>query len=114
MNQIKKKLIIDGDTYIIKKSQKPEKKYSITFLNTTGRYKTIYFGDSKYGDFLQTKNKKQLKHYDSRHRIHEDWHNPHTSGFWAKYILWNEHATTIDEAIRQISNSFNINIINLI
>lgn len=102
--------------FVLEKSKNKNKKYSVKFLNTTGRIKTINFGQKDYEDFLQHKDLKRLEKYILRHKDNgEDWNNPRKSaGFWSKHLLWNPNAYTIDEAIRQIEYSFDIDIINRI
>jgi hypothetical protein len=102
--------------FVLEKSKNPKKKYSVKYLNHTGRIKTINFGQAGASDFLQHGSLDRLDRYVKRHRnMGEDWTNPKKgAGFWAKHLLWNPNARTINEAIRQIENSFDIQIINKI
>ena len=100
--------------FILQKSKNPKKKFSVKFLNDSGRIKTINFGQAGASDFLHHGNLDRLRSYVNRHKnMGEDWYNPKKgAGFWSKHLLWNPNAYTISEAIRQIENSFNIKIIN--
>jgi|LakMenEpi03Aug12_release.lakeMendotaPanAssembly.Ray.scaffolds.fasta_scaffold243964_2 hypothetical protein len=102
-----------NDIFILEKSKNPKKKYSVRFLNDTGRQKTINFGQKGYTDFLLSGDMNKLKAYTARHsKMGENWTNPKSgAGFWAKNILWNPYANTLDEAIRQVENSFDIKIV---
>jgi len=103
-----------NDIFILEKSKNPKKKYSISFINPdTKREKTINFGQAGASDFLQHGDLDRLKRYVKRHKkLNEDWTNPTKgAGFWSKHMLWNPNANTIEEAIRQIENSFDIKII---
>ncbi len=98
--------------FVLEKSKNPKKKFAVKFINTTGRTKTINFGQAGASDFLQHGDLGRLRRYVQRHRnMGEDWNNPKKgAGFWAKHLLWNPNANTLDEAIRQIENSFDIKI----
>ena len=105
---------MDNSVYILQYSYKPDKKYMVTIFNLkTQKTKTIHFGAKNYEDFTIHKDLHRLQLYDLRHKKREDWNNPMTAGFWSKWLLWNQHADTIDKAIRQIQNTFNIKIIDL-
>ena len=81
--------------FILKKSDKPNKKFMVIHEN-----KKIYFGDSKYQDYTQHNDDKRKSMYILRHKKNEDWNDKNTSGFWARWILWEKK--TIDEAIKDL------------
>jgi hypothetical protein len=110
---MKSLIYLNKDYYLLNKSTNPKKKYSITFLNDTGKIKTLNFGSTPYDDFLTHHDLSRVERYDKRHQKRENWSDPHTRGFWSKWLLWSSRADTLDEAIRQIENSFNIKIIKL-
>lgn len=101
------------DIFILEKSKNPKKKYSVRFISEKGRPKTINFGQKGYSDYLQHGDIDRLNSYVRRHsRMGEDWGNPKKgAGFWAKNLLWNPYAPTLDDAIAQIENSFDIKIV---
>lgn len=106
-------MYLNKDYYLLNISKDPKKKYSVTFLNNTGRVKTLNFGASNYEDWLTHHDYSRVEKYDKRHQKRENWADPHTRGFWSKWLLWSPTADTLDEAIRQIENSFSIKIIKL-
>lgn len=103
-----------NEIFILQKSDNPKKKYSVKFISDKNRIKTINFGQQGYSDFLIHGDLDRLNRYVKRHsKMGENWHDPKSgAGFWSRWLLWNPNAYTINEAIRQIENSFNIKIIN--
>lgn len=98
-------------SYILRKSNKVGKKFMIIMGDTMKHH----FGQSGAKDFtLHDKNirDKRKEAYLSRHRKREDWTKSgiHSSGFWAKNLLWNK--PTIEESIKDIEKRFNIKIID--
>mgnify|MGYP003681829816 CR=1 FL=1 len=53
-----------------------------------------------------------LKNSTRKHKKNEDWTKSglHSSGFWARWILWN--LPTISESIKDVEKRFKIKIIN--
>jgi hypothetical protein len=96
------------DTFFLKKSDNPKKKYVIIMPDGMKHY----FGQAGAKDYtLHDKDIRDArkKAYISRHR-NEDWtkSNIHSSAFWAKHLLWNK--PTIKESIKDVENKFNIKI----
>tara|TARA_R110000765_G_scaffold421566_1_gene527819 strand:- start:1901 stop:2242 length:342 start_codon:yes stop_codon:yes gene_type:complete len=99
--------------YILKKSNKKNKKFMIIMDDNM----IHHFGDSRYKDYtIYSKElipddayKKKLA-YIARHKKNEDWTKTgiHTSGFWSRWVLWNE--PTILNSIKDIEKRFNIKI----
>ena len=52
--------------------------------------KTIHFGADGYDDYTTHKDPKRKAQYIARHKNNEDWNNPETAGFWARWLLWNK------------------------
>lgn len=92
---------------VLTKARAKNKKYSI-IINTTNGPRRINFGDDRYEDFTQHKDPERKKRYILRHEKNEDWNDPTTAGFFAKWVLWNK--PTIEESIKDIKKRFNINI----
>ena len=88
---------------ILQKSNKPDKKYMV-FIDG----KTIHFGAAGYEDFTTHKNHDRKNRYIMRHNKNENWENPISPGFWARWLLWNK--PTIIESIADIEKHFNLNI----
>tara|TARA_R110000765_G_scaffold48844_2_gene99544 strand:+ start:252 stop:572 length:321 start_codon:yes stop_codon:yes gene_type:complete len=103
-------------SYILKKSTRKDKKFMILMEDMNH-----HFGQKKFKDFTiyskelnqEDAYKKKLS-YISRHKKNEDWNKSglHSSGFWARWILWNQ--PTIAESIKDIEKRFKIKIINKI
>ena len=99
------------DKYYLYKSDKPNKKFMIKFINPkTDREKTIYFGQAGASDFTIHKDEERKQRYIRRHRgMGEKWDDPTTPGFYALHILWNK--PTISQSIKDTNNRFGIKII---
>ena len=90
---------------VLKRSNKPDKKYMVKVDN-----KTIHFGSKGMSDFTKNKDPERKNRYISRHKKRENWTKSgiKTAGFWSKHILWNK--PTIRESIKNTENRFNIKI----
>ena len=90
---------------IIKPSEKPGKKFTAIIDNK----KSVNFGDKKYEDFTMHKDNERKNRYINRHKKNEQWDNPHTPGFYSRWITWEK--PTIKEAVANVNNKFkNLNI----
>ena len=51
-----------------------------------------HFGQVGYEDYTTHNDEKRKDSYISRMSANQDWYKKdiHTSGFWAKHILWNK------------------------
>ena len=72
-------------TAVLSKSDRAAKKYMVRLNN-----KTIHFGASGYDDYTTHKDPQRKARYLARHRNNEDWNDPETAGFWARWLLWNK------------------------
>jgi hypothetical protein len=83
------------------RSNRKNKKWKIT-----GDFGTVHFGDSRYEDFTQHRDKERRRRYLERHRAREDWTETgiDTPGFWSRWLLWNK--PTIEESYNHIINKF--------
>ena len=81
-------------TAILAKSSRPGKKFEVRIGG-----KTIHFGATGYEDYTTHKDPVRKASYLSRHR-NENWNDPETAGFWARWILWNKK--TISASIRDL------------
>jgi hypothetical protein len=91
---------------VLSKSSRKDKKFQVRIDGE----KTIHFGATGYSDFTLHKDKKRRDRYDNRHRAREDWTDPLTAGFWAKWILWNKPTLlgSIRDTNRRFSNKLHI------
>lgn len=96
--------------FILSKSDKPQKKYKITFINpTTNRQNTLYFGASGYEDFTTSIDESRKSRYLKRHAKRENWDDLTTSGAWSKSLLWNQ--PSLRQSIRDTEKRFKIKIV---
>lgn len=99
------------------KSDNKNKKYKvILYDNNNKKIKTIHFGASGHGDYIYYNQTKGLKfanekkgQYIARHRKRENWNDPKTAGFWARWILWNK--PTLNGSKNDIKKNKNISFI---
>ena len=97
------------DTYTLSRSNKPEKKFMVSFTNPkTGRNKTIHFGSAGMDDYTISKDPEQKKRYITRHSARENWNDLSTAGAWSKAILWSQ--PTIRSSIKDMEKKFKIKI----
>lgn len=89
----------------IKKSNRKNKKYTISIDN-----KTLHIGDSRYQDYTQHKNSDRKNRYIIRHKKRENWTKSgiKTRGFWSRWLLWNKKS--IRSSINDIKKRFNVSI----
>ena len=81
----------------------PIKKYKATLLDDEGKEHTVRFGSRGYQDFTMHREEARKALYLGRHGAREDWTDPLTAGFWARWLLWNKK--TIRESLRDIQAS---------
>lgn len=97
-------------TFFLSKSKRPEKKYSIEFINpTTQRLNTIHFGAKNYNDYTMTNDDKRKELYLNRHSKREDWNNHNSAGFFSRWLLWNK--PTLKQSIIDTNKKFGIKIV---
>ena len=85
---------------IIRPTRKPGKKLEAVIDGKT----TVAFGSKPYSDMLQHKDEARKKLYINRHAKNEDWTDPLTAGFWARWILWNK--PTLLDSIEDVNKRF--------
>lgn len=95
------------ETFVIEPSSRKGKKWMVTFYNQ-GRKGTVHFGASGYEDFTTHKDEERKMNYLKRHKANQDWNDPHTAGFWARWALWNK--PTLSESLRDIEQRYGIDI----
>ncbi len=76
------------------KSKAKNKKFSV-YVMKNGKKTLINFGDSRYEDFTQHKDKKRRENYLKRAKGIKDkngnltWKDKNTSNYWSVHYLWN-------------------------
>lgn len=91
----------------ITESPKAEKKLVATFLNDTGRKKTVHFGAKGMDDYTISKSKEQRERYLKRHSNNENWNDPMTAGALSRWILWGD-STSRATNISSYKRKFNL------
>jgi hypothetical protein len=72
----------------VKKSGRPDKKYTAVLSYTDGKTKKVNFGAKGYEDFTIHKDPERKERYLARHK--NDSTSIETAGFWARDLLWNK------------------------
>ena len=87
---------------IIKRSNKPDKKFDVVLDNT----KTISLGFKSMSDFTLHKDPERKARYIARHKSNEDWAKSgiKTAGFYAKHVLWNK--PTLQGSINHLNHRY--------
>ena len=94
---------------ILTKSTNPTKKWMVTLYNNNKKLKTVHFGATGSLDFSSGKRTEQdRENYIKRHSVNENWEDPFTSGYWARWLLWNKKS--IPASIKDIEHRFHIKI----
>ena len=88
-----------------KDSTRKDKKYMVK-LEDGGKIKTIHFGAKGYQDFTEHNQEERKERYIHRHQPRENWFDPMTAGFWARWILWNK--PTIQASLSDTIKKFNL------
>lgn len=99
---------MENKTFYLYRSTHPDKKFNIRMLDNT---KVVYFGAKGYEDYTKHKDEERKKLYLARHEKNEDWSKEgyKTSGFWARWLLWNKPG--LKESIKDVEERFGYNII---
>ena len=79
------------DKMIVKKSDKPKKKYVAVFTDSSsGRTKQTHFGQAGAPDYILTKDKERRSRYRSRHKKDLQTNDPTRAGYLSYYLLWGD------------------------
>jgi hypothetical protein len=89
-------------------SNKADKKYTATFINTkTKRTKRVHFGAAGMDDYTITKDKDQRARYRGRHQKDLKTKDPTRAGYLSYYILWGD-STSIKKNIADYKKRFKL------
>tara|TARA_R110000824_G_scaffold82988_3_gene208079 strand:- start:278 stop:571 length:294 start_codon:yes stop_codon:yes gene_type:complete len=92
----------------IKSGTAKNKKWKAIFYNDEGKkIKTSQFGDNRYQDYTQSKDKEQRKRYRARHKKDLAKGNYMSPGYLSFYILWGE-ATSLKSNINSYKKKFKL------
>ena len=86
----------------LSRSTRAQKKYQV---EVDGR--TIHFGAAGYEDYTTHKDPRRKARDLARH-AGEDWSDPTTAGFWARWLLWNQ--PTLRASIRDVNQRFGLRV----
>jgi len=92
---------------VVKKSNRPGKKYMAIFTRDNGRTKTTHFGAAGMTDYLQSKDKERRKRYRDRHKKDLKTKDPTRAGYLSYYLLWGD-STSLRTNINSYKNRFNL------
>lgn len=96
--------------YYLYRAINRKNKYSVQFINMkTGRLNTIHFGQFGASDYTINKDDDMKRLYRLRH-ANDVINDLSFSGCWSWHLLWN--MKTLEESIKDMEKTFNINIIN--
>ena len=83
--------MVKYDKMIVKKSEKPKKKYVAIFTDSeNGRTKSTYFGQEGATDYILSKDKDRRSRYRSRHKKDLQTNDPTRAGYLSYYLLWGD------------------------
>jgi len=92
----------------IEKGTAKNKKWKAIFYDDKGKkIKTTQFGDNRYEDYTQHKDKERRDKYRSRHTKDLEKGNYMNAGYLSYYILWGA-STSIKENIKKYKTRFKL------
>jgi len=99
--------MVKYDKMVVKKSDKPKKKYYAEFTDSSsGRTKKVYFGSAGMTDYLLSKDKERRARYRSRHKKDLQTNDPTRAGYLSYYLLWGD-STSLRTNITSYKKRFN-------
>jgi len=95
-------------TMKIEKGTAKNKKWKAIFYDAEGKkIKTTQFGDNRFEDYTQHKDKKRRSKYRTRHKKDLNKGNYMSAGFLSYYILWGESGA-LNTNIKSYKKKFNL------
>lgn len=91
----------------IEKATAKNKKWKAIFYDDKKKIKSTSFGDNRYLDYTQHKDKERRTKYRSRHKKDLQKGNYMSAGYLSYYILWGA-STNINNNIKQYKKKFNL------
>lgn len=67
----------------------------------------IHFGQRGASTYIDNKDKVKRQNYIARHQVNEDWNNPLKAGTLARYILWGDN-TSFLQNVKDYKKRFNL------
>jgi len=93
---------------IIEKGKAKNKKRKAIFSDGDKKIRTVQFGDNRYEDYTQHKDKSRRDKYRSRHKKDLESGNYMSAGYLSYYILWGA-STNLNTNIKQYKKKFKLN-----
>jgi len=94
---------------VVEKGTGKNKKLKAIFYDDQGKkIKTTQFGDSRYEDYTQHKDKKRRSKYRDRHKKDLEKGDYMSAGYLSYYILWGQSAA-LDTNIKAYKKMFKLN-----
>ena len=94
---------------VIEKGSAKNKKWKAIFYDDKGKkIKTTQFGDNRYEDYTQHKDKQRRKRYLERHKKDLSKGDYMSAGHLSYYILWGA-STNLNTNIKQYKKMFKLN-----
>jgi lipopolysaccharide export LptBFGC system permease protein LptF len=94
---------------VVEKGTGKNKKLKAIFYDDEGKkIKTTQFGDSRYEDYTQHKDKKRRSKYRDRHKKDLEKGDYMSAGYLSYYILWGQSAA-LDTNIKAYKKMFKLN-----
>ena len=94
---------------VIEKATAKNKKWKAIFYDDKGKkIKTTQFGDNRYEDYTQHKDKERRSKYLTRHKKDLEKGDYKSAGYLSYYILWGA-STNLNTNIKQYKKMFKLN-----
>ena len=94
---------------VIEKGSAKNKKWKAIFYDDKGKkIKTTQFGDNRYEDYTQHKDKQRRSKYLTRHKKDLEKGDYMSAGHLSYYILWGA-STNLNTNIKQYKKMFKLN-----
>ena len=92
----------------ISKSSAKNKKLTAVFYDNEGKkIKTVNFGDSRYSDYLQHKDKERRERYRKRHSVYLKGRGYDTAAHLSYWILWGD-SSSLQTNINAYKKKYNL------
>jgi len=92
---------------VIQKSKIKNKKYTAIFYDGDKKIKTSQYGDKRYEDYTQHKDKQRRDKYRNRHKKDLNTGDYMRPGFLSYYILWGD-SSSLKTNISNYKKRFNL------
>jgi len=93
---------------VVEKGTAKNKKLKAIFYDGDKKIKTTQFGDNRYEDYTQHKDKSRRSKYRDRHKKDLEKGDYKSAGYLSYYILWGA-STSRDKNIKAYKRRFKLN-----